>query len=194
MITRVAIPSRGGPTLPVAVRTSLSAWQLPQPYWMNIASPRSTSPPTATDACIRIRILCSTYLYAMPISATAKTSAARMPKKLLLDRERTAASLGRFEPPVEEQDGRRAVHQSARNPHDQPGEPLVVHRVEADAGHPHRGVIGVPGTRGQAHQRAQRSADQRSREQAGGRDAIARGAAARGEHRPPEEERTDKEA
>ena len=45
MITRSATPSSGGPTIPVAVRTFFSAWQLPQPYWMNIASPRLGSPP-----------------------------------------------------------------------------------------------------------------------------------------------------
>ena len=55
MITRSATPSSGGPTIPVASRTFFSAWQLPQPYWMNIASPRSGSPPVSAAACTRIR-------------------------------------------------------------------------------------------------------------------------------------------
>ena len=58
MITRSATPSSGGPTVPVAVRTSFSAWQLPQPYWMNIASPRRGSPPVVAAACIRRRVRC----------------------------------------------------------------------------------------------------------------------------------------
>ena len=52
-------------------------------------------------------------------------------------------------------------------------------------GHAHRRIIRVPGARRQAHQRAERAADQRGGEQAGGGHAVA--AAARVKHRPPEE-------
>ena len=47
---RMAMPSSGGPTVPVAFRTCFTPWQLPQPYWMNMASPRSGSPPVMAAA------------------------------------------------------------------------------------------------------------------------------------------------
>src|SRR5437870_994006 len=96
----------------------------------------------------------------MPASATAKRIAARMPKKALADRERGMASPRSFEPLVEQDDGRSAVHQSARNPHDEPRKPLIVDWVEADAGHPHSRVIGIPRAGREAHQSSQRAANQ----------------------------------
>src|SRR5690242_9944488 len=179
MITRSAMPSSGGPTDPTAVRTFFSAWQLPQPYWMNIASPRSGSPFTSAAACMRRRERCCTYSLMIPISATTNSSAERMPKKALVDRERGMASLRSFEPLVEQRDGRNDVHHAARNPHDQSGEPLVFDGIEADAAHAHRRIIGVPRARGKAHQGAERSSDQRGCEQAGRGNAEAIPAAAR---------------
>src|SRR5438270_9318057 len=108
----------------------------------------------------------------MPTSATAKMIVAMMPKKALVDRERGMASLRNLEPFVEERDGCSAVHQASRNPHDEAGEALVGDGIEADAGDAHRRVIRVPGTRREAHQRAERPADQRGREKAGSGYAI----------------------
>jgi len=47
-------------------------------------------------------------------------------------RKRTAVSLGCLEPFVEECQRRNAVDGAPWNPHDQPGEPLVVDRIEPD--------------------------------------------------------------
>src|SRR5438270_2731984 len=126
MITRSAIPSSGAPTDPTAVRTFFSAWQLPQPYWMNMASPRAGSPPVSTAVCMRNRPRCSMYSLMMPISATTNSSPARTPKTALVDRERGMASLRCFEPFVEEHERGDAVHEASGDPHDEAGEALVI--------------------------------------------------------------------
>src|SRR6476661_8500639 len=104
---------------------------------------------------------CCEYSSMMPTSATTNRTAARIAKKTLVESDRSMLSLRSLEPFVEHRERRDTMHQPAGNPHDQPGEPLVVDRVEADAGHPHRRVIGVPRARRQAHQRTERSADER---------------------------------
>src|SRR5947209_8613821 len=126
---------------------------------MNIASPRRGSPPVSVAACVRIRVRCSTYLYITPASATTKRSAARTPKVWLVEGDRMRA-LRSFEPFVEESQCGEPVDQPSGDPHYQAGEALVVHRIEPDARHAHRRIIGVPRTRREAHQSPKRSADQ----------------------------------
>src|SRR5689334_8714971 len=120
MIARVATPSSGGPTEPVAVRTPCTAWQLPQPYWMNIASPRRGSPPLIAAACDRICDRSRRYSYAMPIRPATNSRPASTARTTLVDGERMAS----LQPFVEENERGDAVDQSARNPHDEPGELL----------------------------------------------------------------------
>src|SRR5689334_14295617 len=122
-----------------------------------------------------------------------KIRPARMPKKALLEIERTGASLRSLEPFVRERERCRAMHQSARNPHDETREPLIIDRVEPDTRHAHRRIIGIPWRRREAHQRTERSADQRRREQARCGNAVTRAALARVKHRPPEQKRADEE-
>src|SRR5690348_6129451 len=98
---------------------------------------------------------------------------AAMPSIVLLEIERGMLLLLRsFEPFVSKGKRRNAVHDATWNPHDQSSQPLVVDRIEANARHSHRGVIGIPWRRGEAHQGAERAADQRSREQACRRYAV----------------------
>src|SRR3954468_18630958 len=129
----------------------------------------------------------------IPISATTKRIAASTPKVALVEGERTGASFRRFQPFVGEHKRGDAVEGAPGNPHDETGEPLVVDRIEADAGHAHCRVIGIPGARREAHQGAQRATDQGSGEQAGGGDTKASRASARMEHRPPEQQRAYEE-
>src|SRR5438270_6603606 len=126
---------------------------------MNIASPRRGSPQVSVAACVRIRVRCSTYLYITPASATTKRSAARTPKVWLVEGDRMRA-LRSFEPFVEESQRREAVDQPPGYPHYETGEALVVDRIEADAGHAHCRIVGVPRARREAHQGTKRSADQ----------------------------------
>src|SRR6476469_1435321 len=109
----------------------------------------------------------------MPATATAKTMPARIAKKVLVDRERIAASLRCPQPFVEQGKRCRAMDEASWNPHDEPCQSLIVDRIEADPGHAHCGIIGIPGARGQAHERAQRAANERGREQAGSRGPVA---------------------
>src|SRR6185503_10035048 len=97
----------------------------------------------------------------MPTNATTKISAARIAKKALVETERGMPTLRSLEPLVRERQRRRAVYEPARNPHDQPRQPLVVDGIEPDARHPHRRIVGVPWAGGKAHQGTKRSTDQR---------------------------------
>src|SRR3954467_6655023 len=108
---------------------------------MNIASPRRGSPPVSAAACERIIVRCWAYSMMMPTSATTNRSAASSPRTSLVDGERSMIRLRSLEPFIEQHERRDAMHQPAGNPHDQAGEPLIVDRVEADAGHPHRRII-----------------------------------------------------
>src|SRR4029078_3753053 len=88
----------------------------------------------------------------MPISATRNSNPERIAKKALVDRKRMML-LRRLEPFIEQSERGEAVHRPARNPHDEAGEPLVVDRIEADPGHAHRRIIGIPRARRKAPQR-----------------------------------------
>src|SRR5947209_9663718 len=104
---------------------------------MNKASPREASPPVTASACLRSWLRCSQYSAMIPASATAATISARAAKLRLVEGERSTRSLRRLEPFVEHGECRDGVDQPAGDPHDQSGEPLVVDRVEPDAGHAH---------------------------------------------------------
>src|SRR5207253_372012 len=161
IITRVAMPSSGGPTAPVAVRTFLSAWQLPQPYWMNIDSPRRGSPPVSAAAWMRIIVRCSAYSMTAPITATTTSSPASAARTSLVDGEPIGASFRCLQPVIGHDERRDPVNEPARDPHDQSGKPLIVDGIEADTGHAHGRVIGVPRALREAHQSPEGAADQR---------------------------------
>src|SRR3954452_7630896 len=171
MITRAAIPSSGGPTFPTAVRTFATEWQLPQPYSMNIASPRAGSPPVIAAAWTRACARSCAASHRTATSATTSMAAASSESAVLTDRDRMAF-LRRLQPFVEHRQCGDPVHEPARNPHQQPGELLIGDRIEADSGHAHRRIVGIPGGGRKAHQRAERSANQRSEEEAGSRNAV----------------------
>src|SRR5690348_4423091 len=127
---------------------------------MNIASPRLGSPWAIAAACSRSLARCWIYSRAMAISATRKINPARIAKTSLVESDRsTGASLRSLEPFVGERERGGAMDEAARNPHDQAGKPLVVDRIQADAGHPHRRILGVPRRGGEAHQCAECAAD-----------------------------------
>src|SRR4051812_31147877 len=111
---------------------------------MNIASPRTGSPPVTAAACSRMRERCSAYSKTTPMIATANRIAARIASASLVESDRMGL-LRRLQPAIEKDQRRDSVHQPAGNPHDEAGELLIGGRIEADAGHAHRGIVGIPG-------------------------------------------------
>src|SRR3954465_14385834 len=111
---------------------------------MNMASPRRGSPPVIAAAWIRSCVRSCAYSQMLPTSAITATTAARTAKDALVESDRMGA-LRNLQPFIETDECGDSVHHSAGNPHHHASELLIGDRIEADAAHPHRGIIAIPG-------------------------------------------------
>src|SRR5437868_253563 len=105
---------------------------------MNIAAPRTGSPPVIAAAWSRMRLPSRAVFQAKPIRATASATPMKIADAVLVESDRMR-SLRVLQPFVEQDQRGDAVHEPARNPHYQARELLVGDGVEADPAHAHSG-------------------------------------------------------